>query len=813
LDHELVVRGYKPPSLSYSGTVLAPESISNLKSEIDALALELDSLTEKFAEVCSESSSLRETLDLENEQMLKTFEEVSSRVLTLKELKDKNQSLLTILQQVEKTSRLPIVNPPVGKLSISVRLPPCGDKLKDEFRKALLGYLQRFLTEYKLSQLVQFIDSVDESDFKDGIPRPLTLADREKLAKAYGSQSCGHLKLRAALIASWNRVSEVKVEGFDRKALKIKPSKPQASPATTPTQMLHMLGSLFGIGSEGQALLKDPSGTTGITAQQLLSASTGAAQYHAEREREWFDLGNSDGMNGRYFGYSLKWKGIPNITEAEHKQRVKSAPEGYNEGYYAHSNSYEVGSTSYAGPDQSVLIEEPTELSKEKPSIDSPQSVLCNTLGCSKLCLGPGNFCHDHTCTFESCPHERRLFSLFCVTHMEKTNKPKKSSSHVHKGTPGSGGSLVCNCGARYCPDCNKWLSLSKEGFTTHRRICSPSPEVPKGPPVPTNPLVDPRDQLIITLQQQIKDQTALIKQLSDRLDLLVKQPSPPEQTKPVQKNPVPSPKVKATRIPPPDPTVRTTEQPSRKGKGKARDESPVYQPTTCKVDDCNNWAKKGSNYCSLHILNRGVERPKGSNRRDVLPEESYKALRVHFGCRDPLPKDQRDALSSEEKKAYSKSVSVPRWAMRAVEMGGPPALERIQAGKLSEKDVRYNPGPVITRDGALDLWRLTRQKFKQIPLVANPQTAKERQFLNEFQRQRAMHNRAGIRGILPRLGRHLNGETWKQVNARLKAKRSASSGGESPEDTVAPSFSIEERVDKLTEALELLAQLIPKPK
>jgi hypothetical protein len=179
-----------------------------------------------------------------------------------------------------------------------------------------------------------------------------------------------------------------------------------------------------------------------------------------------------------------------------------------------------------------------------------------------------------------------------------------------------------------------------------------------------------------------------------------------------------------------------------------------------------------------------------------------YLALRNHFGCVEPLSKEDRDKLTSEEKKAYSKNVSVPRWAMRAVEQGGQAALDRIIAGNLSAKDVRYNPGPVITRDGSLDLWRLTRQKYKGIPLVANPQTAKERQFLNEFQRQRAMHARAGIKGILPRLGRHLNGETWKQVNERLRTSRQPS-----PERQEAPKTT-EEQVAALVEAVALLTKL-----
>jgi hypothetical protein len=786
----LTVRKAKEVSLEYRGTDCT-SSLADIKTAKEALILEMHTLNFNVEAASQELQKLRETLANDKEDDLIVIKESTDRWKQLRQELEASKLLLEVYSKVEEIRHLPVISPSVTAQKISVGLPKSvPDNLRDQFRGALFSFIQSFLQYYNLKQVHQFVDKVEESDFVDGIPKPLTKDDIQKLSSSYGHKSCGHLKLRAALIASWNRAfPEKTVIGFSRKTLKA--PEPKVPEPLSPS-LMGLFSKFFRMTDDGPVLMS-PEGNVGIATSKLAQAAEGHQQAFEEHRNEDFDDGRSDYLNDRHFGASLNWEVLLNITPEQHALRVRAAGQAYTSGYYC--NMPDIRESSSIGELPLGIVEEPPVQDLPKPQPPSETVQICKEKGCSSAIYIGEHYCAKHLCTTTGCPLGRIAGSMMCEKHTPLP-KAKKSSVHTHVGQNGLD---RCKCGARFHTTCSKWLQLSEKGFEAHIELChpyevgEPSRTTEKKPSHP-----DSRDALIAQLTEQLATQTALIRQLSDdirRLKTLPpKEKSVPEGFKTPVRNFIPVPR-KEER---PDPLTKAKDI---KGKGK---ELPLYQPTNCKVDKCTNWSKKGSDYCSRHILNRGVERPKG-NRKDLLPDELYQALREHFGCVKPLSKEARDELTSEQKKAYSKAVSVPRWALRAVEQGGKPALDRIVAGNLQAKDVRYNPGPVITRDGALDLWRLTRQKFKSVSLVANPQSAKERQFLNEFQRQRAMHARAGIKGVLPRLGRHLNGETWKQVNERLRTSR------QPPPEKPAKPKSTEEKVDALVEAVALLTKLFHK--
>jgi hypothetical protein len=91
---------------------------------------------------------------------------------------------------------------------------------------------------------------------------------------------------------------------------------------------------------------------------------------------------------------------------------------------------------------------------------------------------------------------------------------------------------------------------------------------------------------------------------------------------------------------------------------------------------------------------------PKGQPRSKTLTDGQRASLRRFFKLKDPLPATEWEALSSKEKRTYLSQMSIPRWAVAAVE-ARPDNLNKIISGKITadnyQKSIASAPVPKAT--------------------------------------------------------------------------------------------------------------------
>jgi hypothetical protein len=74
---------------------------------------------------------------------------------------------------------------------------------------------------------------------------------------------------------------------------------------------------------------------------------------------------------------------------------------------------------------------------------------------------------------------------------------------------------------------------------------------------------------------------------------------------------------------------------------------------------------------------------PKGTPRSKALSEEQRVSLRRFFKLKDPLPPVEWEALSKKEQRGYLREMSIPRWAVAAVE-ARPDNLKKIVSKEIT---------------------------------------------------------------------------------------------------------------------------------
>jgi hypothetical protein len=158
------------------------------------------------------------------------------------------------------------------------------------------------------------------------------------------------------------------------------------------------------------------------------------------------------------------------------------------------------------------------------------------------------------------------------------------------------------------------------------------------------------------------------------------------------------------------------------------------------------------------------------------LPPEKFEALLKYFKCAPRPSPEEWECLDPASKKKVRQTSVPPKWALDAVREDSA-NLGRIQSGHLtssiwkdSQSSAKTGPKQVAEATSA---WQAVKAKFKAVPLLDRPRTAREKAFRKKYDALKAKYPNCPT--VFPKLGKSPDGDAPKS-RGRSPARTPSSS-------------------------------------